>query len=107
MNFYDRDRVKKYGDDLVKCKICGKMYARIGSHAVQYHKYERAVDYYTEFGLTHKEGTSKTYRAIMSEHVVNNGTINNLPKGAGKRFTKGDERIITKSWWQNRKAKQL
>jgi len=41
----------------------------------------------------------------MSEHVRENGTINNLPKGVDKRFTKGDARIITKSWWKNRKEK--
>lgn len=107
VEWFDRERERKYGDSLVTCKICGKRYARIGTHAVQFHHYEKAKDYYDEFGLTRKEGTSKEYAEVMRKKVFENGTVNNLKKGASKRFKKGDERIITKQWWSNRKKKSL
>jgi len=107
MNFYDRKRIADYGDDLVKCPICKKLYARLGSHAIMKHGYSNSAEFYKEFMINRKDGTSNTYKQIMKEHTLENGTYHNCESGKSTRYVKGDKRIITKQWWKDKKNAQM
>ena len=73
----------------IKCLECGKYYKRVCRHVNQVHGLT-AREYKELHGLDVKRGLLTTAdRETMAEHTTQNGTINNLQKGAKYRFVKG------------------
>lgn len=96
-------RQADYDGDLIKCLECNLAFMRVGSHVVQVHGYESAKEYRKAHGLDWKTGrvtTVASHREHMSKLVKQNGTINNLEKGAPSRFIKGGGhgKIVSEYW---------
>ena len=96
------EREHLFGVDKVQCLDCGRWYVKLGSHVIQSHGYKTAKEYRLEHGLDYKKGIiPESHRALLEDNVRENGTINNLEKGAKHRFVKGDGRaskIVTGHW---------
>ncbi len=92
---YDRNNAKKYNqyaEGKEKCVLCDGWYFAICHHAVQKHglsehEYKRMIGADVSKGRL-PEQTKRIKRA----HVFENGTVENLKKGAHKRYVKGDQR---------------
>lgn len=81
----------------IKCLECGKFFTRPLSHVWQVHEMS-AREYKKKHGLDLKKGlTTEDYRQVMRDHVMNNGTINNLKKGSQFRFKKGHSQNYIRS----------
>ena len=81
----------------IKCLICGRYFVRPISHVWQKHAMT-AREYKSAHGLDLKKGiATDEYRQIMRDHVMHNGTLNNLKKGAVYRFRKGQSTNYTRS----------
>jgi len=73
----------------IKCLECGKYFKKPLSHAWQKHQI-LARNYKEKHSLDVKRGiVTEEYRDKMRSHVIANGTLKNLQKGAKYRFTKG------------------
>ena len=73
----------------VECLECGKYYKRVCRHVNQAHGLT-AREYKEIHGLDVKRGLlCEAERENMREHTFNNGTVDNLEKGAKYRFVKG------------------
>ncbi len=92
---YDRNNAKKfnqYEEGKEKCVLCEGWYWAVCHHAVQKHgvsehEYKRMIGADVSKGRL-PERTKRIKRA----HVFENGTVENLKKGAHKRYVKGDAR---------------
>lgn len=72
---------------MIKCLECGKEFIRPASHVWQVH-HLTAREYKQKHGLDVKRGiATEEYKERMREHVLTNGTLQNLTKGAPYRFT--------------------
>lgn len=89
----------------VQCLDCGGWFVKVGSHAVLSHGYESAKEYRLEHGLDYKRGiVPEWHRKILEENVRDNGTIENLEKGAPYRFEKnGRSSEVVSSYWSYKK----
>lgn len=75
-----------------QCAYCSRWYRRVLRHAQQRHGIT-AVEYKRDQGLAVGVGIlPEDARETMRAHTLANGTINNLAKGASKRFRKNDPR---------------
>ena len=102
---WQRDHIRNR--PAIKCLDYGLSFIKIGAHAVQKHGYDSARDYRLAHGLNPKRGiTTEEHRARLEENARENGTINNLEKGAGFRFKKGDGRAsgIVKNYQRYKKT---
>lgn len=99
-----RDKYQQqHAVDGIKCLDCGKVFTRVGSHAVQVHGYENTLDYRREHGLMARETRLDEHAAIMSAKA---STIDNLKSGAHRRYVKGgDHPEIVREFWRNREQK--
>ncbi len=92
---FQRDYLyKKNGgesEEKIQCLICGLWYRQVGSHIVQVHKIT-AREYREVMKLEVKRGLTRGwYRELKGEQALENGTVDNLLKGAKFRFKKGDK----------------
>ena len=79
--------------DAIRCLICGKKYIKVCSHVWQRHGMNNR-EYKKKFGFDRKKGlVAKEYHDRKSKMVFENGTVNNLKKGEGTRFKKGQRGI--------------
>lgn len=102
-NAWGRSRRGVYSEDKLKCAICGKWYVQVGSHIVQSHGIT-AREYREKFDLPVKRGVVPNYfRKAKGDIAKSNKTVENLKKGAGFRFFKGDVRAKTQSFWKSRR----
>lgn len=81
--------------DRVQCLICGRWYVQLGTHTVQRHDMT-GREYREHFELEVKRGlVPEWYRKMKGDQALENGTVNNLKKGAEFRFHKGQEGLGT------------
>lgn len=79
--------------ETIECMDCNLRFRQVGSHVVQVHNYKTARDYRIKHGLNVKKGMlPKDLEALKREHVMNNGTLHNLDRGADYRFVLKDKR---------------
>ena len=95
-----------YVEGTVECKICGRWYVQVLTHAFYIHHITEH-EYKEEFDLPFKRGVVPSwYREKKAEITKENGTIENLKKGAKRRYIKGDPRAIIntghKGRWGNK-----
>jgi len=102
-----QNKLKASGKELIKCPECGKMFIRLGGHAVQTHGYPNASAFYFEYGMTRKEGSNAEYKALMRKYTKSNGTEANLIKGIERRYKPNDGHAQKVSaYWENRRKKR-
>lgn len=90
-NFNNRRRVKPIAGGR-KCAVCGLWFLAVCHHAWQVHGIHH-VEYKQMEGLDISKGLiPKELKEIKKEHVFENGTVDNLKKGAKRRYVKGDKR---------------
>ena len=95
--YSSKKRVMESDEPLVKCLECGLMFVRVGSHVVQVHGYESALEYRREHGLMARETRTAGYAAKMRAKARN---YDNLENGASTRFVKGgDHPEMLKNFW--------
>lgn len=93
-------------DGKIKCLVCGRYFVRPISHVWQVHGID-AREYKEAFGLDVKKGiATDDYKQRMREHVFENGTVNNLKKGAVYRFKKGQSTNYERSAQTMERLKQ-
>lgn len=99
----EQKRIQESDEDLIKCLECPLRFRRIGSHVVQVHGYESVAEYRKEHGLMARETRVESHARQMRREA---STIDNLEKGAHRRFKKGDSHgEQVKEFWKNRKEK--
>lgn len=95
------DRIATIKEGKLQCIICGLWYIQVGTHVRNRHNMT-AREYREEYNLPVKRGISPTwFREVKGEIALNNGTASNLKKGVKFRFTKGDVRAKTKTFWKS------
>lgn len=96
---------KKYNvfaEGKIKCLMCGGWYVKVLAHVWQVHKLGQN-EYREHFDLPLKRGMIPDWhKKILADNVRENGTIENLKKGAGRRFVKGDPRAKAVTGWKGR-----
>lgn len=90
-NMHNRRRTKPFAG-ATQCIICKLYFRAVCHHAWQVHELSEA-EYKKMAGVDHKKGIIPTeLKAIKRDHVFENGTVENLKKGAKRRYVKGDTR---------------
>lgn len=80
--------------DKSQCLICGAWVKAPAMHAYQKHRVT-AYEYKEAFDLPFGKGLLPTsLKEIKRDHVFDNHTVDNLKKGKGMRFHKGEERVF-------------
>lgn len=97
---YQREHATGNG---IKCLDCGKLFTRVGSHIIQVHGYESAIEYRIEHGLMAKETRTSDHASKMRRKAHN---LENLQFGKNTRYQKGGKhgKQVTE-FWRNRKSK--
>lgn len=89
---HQAEEYQRQDKNKTQCLICGAWVKAPAMHAYQKHGVT-AREYKQEFELPFGKGLLPQYlKERKREAVITNGTINNLPKGSGRRFTKGEDR---------------
>lgn len=77
----------------IQCEICGLWYRQVGSHVWNIHGME-AREYRYMYGFDVKRGQlPPDLREHKAQQVFENGTVDNLKKGAKYRFKKGQKGV--------------
>lgn len=85
------------GNEGIACKICGRKYKKVVSHAYNSHGLTKR-EYKEEFGLDVKRGILLPEdREYLGKLVKENGTVDNLKNGARYRFKPGHTINYTRS----------
>ena len=86
-----RDREASIPSDRkVQCLICSKWYIQVCTHVLHVHGIG-AREYREMYDLEVKRGVVPPwYRELKGDQALENGTVENLKKGAKYRFVKGD-----------------
>lgn len=91
-NRLNHAKYDKYEQGKERCIICDGWYWSVCQHAVQRHKIS-AKDYKRMIGADVGKGRiPKRLKRLKREYVFENGTVENLKKGAHMRYKKGDTR---------------
>lgn len=89
--FHNRKRTKPFAG-ATQCIICKLYFRAVCHHAWQKHELSEA-EYKKMAGVDHKKGIIPTeLKALKRDQVFENGTVENLKKGAKRRYVKGDTR---------------
>ena len=89
--YHNRKRVKPFAG-ATQCIICKLYFRAVCHHAWQVHELGEA-EYKKMAGIDHGKGLiPEELKALKREHVFENGTVDNLKKGAKRRYVKGDTR---------------
>lgn len=90
--YYDSKRTYNEHNG-VQCLICMRYYRQLGTHITQRHGIS-ATEYKEAYKLERSKGLlAKDLKEIKAEHALNNGTWENLKKGAPYRYYKGQKGI--------------
>lgn len=82
----ERDGKAMEKNGKIQCQVCKKWYRQVGSHIVQVHGIT-AREYREAYGFDVKRGQlPEDLRGLKARQVFENGTVENLKKGAEHRF---------------------
>ena len=100
-----KKREAETDDQLIPCLECSLKFKRVGSHVVQVHGYESALEYRREHGLMGHETRLQSYADNMRAKVGPEA-LANLERGKDNRYKVGDDHAERVSkFWANRKKK--
>lgn len=101
-NAWQRKKSGAFAPNKRRCLICGKWYVQVGTHIVQRH-HLTAREYKEVYDLPLKSGIiPKWYKDLKGGQAMENGTFNNLKKGAKFRFKRDDPRAKATTGWKGR-----
>jgi hypothetical protein len=100
--FNNHKKYNKYAEGKIQCRLCGGWFVKPIAHSWQIHHIEEH-EYKEMFDLPFKRGIiPEWHRKILAERVIEDGTIENLKKGANRRYTKNDPRAKVVTGWKGR-----